>query len=93
MADDNLTRMGNQIATFFDSMPDRQEALLDLATHLKKFWEPRMRHDFLARIVGERDGCTVLVGQGEGGSGVAGGQARGFSHPSTLPAVAGVGRR
>jgi len=50
MADDNLTRMGNQIATFFDSMPDRQEALLDLATHLKKFWEPRMRRDFLARV-------------------------------------------
>jgi formate dehydrogenase subunit delta len=50
MTEDNLTRMGNQIATFFDSMPDRQDALLDLATHLKKFWEPRMRRDFLARV-------------------------------------------
>ena len=50
MQDSNLTRMGNQIATFFDSMPDRQEALLDLATHLKKFWEPRMRRAFLAEF-------------------------------------------
>lgn len=52
MQDNNLTRMGNQIATFFDSMPDRQEALLDLATHLKKFWEPRMRREFLSGIDG-----------------------------------------
>jgi len=50
MQDNNLTRMGNQIATFFDSMPDRQEATLDLATHLKKFWEPRMRRAFLQEI-------------------------------------------
>jgi formate dehydrogenase subunit delta len=47
MQNSNLTRMGNQIATFFASMPDREEALLDLATHLRKFWEPRMRRAFL----------------------------------------------
>jgi formate dehydrogenase subunit delta len=45
-----LTRMGNQIATFFASMPNVAEAQLDLATHLKKFWEPRMRRAFLAQI-------------------------------------------
>ena len=50
MQHDSLTRMGNQIATFFDSMPDHEEALLDLARHLKKFWEPRMRREFLARV-------------------------------------------
>ena len=43
-------RMANQIATFFDSMPERDEALLELATHLKKFWEPRMRHALLSQI-------------------------------------------
>jgi formate dehydrogenase subunit delta len=47
---DNLIRMANQIATFFDSMPDRQEALLDWATHIHKFWEPRMRQQFLAKV-------------------------------------------
>jgi formate dehydrogenase subunit delta len=46
----HLIRMGNQIATFFASMPDEAEALSDFATHLKKFWEPRMRRAFLAQI-------------------------------------------
>lgn len=46
--DENLIRMANQIGTFFESMPDRQEALEGIASHLKKFWDPRMRHAFLA---------------------------------------------
>ena len=48
--DDNLIRIANQIGTFFESMPDRQEALEGIASHLKKFWDPRMRHAFLALI-------------------------------------------
>ena len=48
--DDNLTRMANQIGTFFESMPDREEALEGIATHLKNFWDPRMRREFLARV-------------------------------------------
>jgi formate dehydrogenase subunit delta len=50
--DDNLIRMANQIGTFFESMPDRPEALEGIATHLKKFWDPRMRHAFLAQMDG-----------------------------------------
>lgn len=46
--EDNLIRMANQIGTFFESMPDRPEALEGIASHLKKFWDPRMRHAFLA---------------------------------------------
>jgi formate dehydrogenase subunit delta len=53
--DDNLIRMANQIGDFFESMPDRKEALEGLATHLKKFWDPRMRKAFLARV----DGATA----------------------------------
>lgn len=48
--DDNLIRMANQIGTFFESMPDRQEALEGIATHLKNFWDPRMRQAFLAQV-------------------------------------------
>lgn len=51
--DDNLIRMANQIGTFFESMPDRQEALEGIATHLKKFWDPRMRRAFLAQVDGD----------------------------------------
>ena len=37
MNDSQLIRMGNQIATFFESFPDRQEGLRETALHLKKF--------------------------------------------------------
>jgi formate dehydrogenase subunit delta len=53
--DDNLIRMANQIGTFFESMPDREEALEGIASHLKKFWDPRMRRAFLALADGSHD--------------------------------------
>ena len=43
MNSDNLIHMANQIGEFFETMPEREEALDDLAQHLRKFWEPRMR--------------------------------------------------
>ena len=47
---DNLVKMVNQIGTFFESMPDRNEALEGIANHLKKFWDPRMRKALIAMI-------------------------------------------
>lgn len=47
---DNLVKMANQIGTFFASMPDHEEGLEGLASHLKKFWDPRMRKALLAKI-------------------------------------------
>lgn len=47
---DQLIRMVNQIGSFFEAMPDRGEALRDLAQHLKRFWEPRMRRELLAHL-------------------------------------------
>ncbi len=43
MDEQNLVRMANRIGDFFDAMPDQQEAIDDIAIHLRKFWEPRMR--------------------------------------------------
>ncbi|MGQ3214708.1 MAG: formate dehydrogenase subunit delta [Shinella sp.] len=37
-----LVRMANQIATFFHSQP-ASEGPNGVATHINKFWEPRMR--------------------------------------------------
>ena len=45
-----LVRMANQIGTFFSAMPDREEALSDIAQHIRKFWEPRMRRALLAHL-------------------------------------------
>ncbi|GMB83430.1 formate dehydrogenase subunit delta [Shinella zoogloeoides] len=43
MSDDNkIIRMANQIATFFHSQPADERAG-GVATHINKFWEPRMR--------------------------------------------------
>jgi formate dehydrogenase subunit delta len=41
---DNLVRMANRIGDFFQAMPDRDEALGGIAAHIRRFWEPRMRH-------------------------------------------------
>lgn len=49
---DSLVRMANQIGAFFEAMPDRDEALDDLAQHIRKFWEPRMRRGLLAHVDG-----------------------------------------
>ncbi len=47
---DHLIRMANQIGQFFESMPDREQAKADIASHLKKFWEPRMRKTILVAL-------------------------------------------
>jgi formate dehydrogenase subunit delta len=40
---DNLVTMANQIGTFFASFPDREEAETGIATHIERYWAPRMR--------------------------------------------------
>lgn len=49
MTDDKMIRMANQIATFFDSQPG-DTAAAEIADHLTKFWEPRMKAQFLAHV-------------------------------------------
>ncbi len=45
-----LVKMANQIGAFFEAMPNRPEALEGIALHIQKFWEPRMRRQFLAHL-------------------------------------------
>ena len=54
----HLIHMANQIGIFFESMPDRTEAMEGFATHLKKFWDPRMRRAFL-KVLDEGDNPQV----------------------------------
>ncbi|CAB3644578.1 formate dehydrogenase subunit delta [Paraburkholderia rhynchosiae] len=46
----NLIDMANRIGDFFDSMPDREEAVTGVADHIRRFWEPRMRRALLASL-------------------------------------------
>ncbi len=47
---DQLVKMANQIGDFFESMPDPVEAQEGIATHIRKFWEPRMRRELFDHI-------------------------------------------
>jgi formate dehydrogenase subunit delta len=38
-----LVKMANEIGTFFEGAAERKEAVVSIATHLRNFWEPRMR--------------------------------------------------
>ena len=38
-----LIKMANQIGAFFEAMPDREQAVTGVATHIQRNWEPRMR--------------------------------------------------
>jgi formate dehydrogenase subunit delta len=56
---DNLVKMANQIGTFFEAEPDRDQALADIAGHIKRSWEPRMRRALLEHI--DRSGGGQLI--------------------------------
>jgi formate dehydrogenase subunit delta len=60
MATETIVRMANQIATFFASMPEAERAP-GVATHINKFWEPRMRSELFALIDAGGDGLEPLV--------------------------------
>jgi len=44
---EHLVNMANRIAAFFSAMPEHAEAVDGVATHIRKFWEPRMRQQLL----------------------------------------------
>jgi formate dehydrogenase subunit delta len=47
---EHLVTMANQIGTFFEAEAERGEAANDIANHLKKFWDPRMRRQIVAHV-------------------------------------------
>lgn len=55
---DNLIKMANQIGSFYDSLPDPDEASREISGHIKKFWAPRMRIQLLD-FVEQEDGAGL----------------------------------
>jgi formate dehydrogenase subunit delta len=45
---DRLVTMVNDIAAFFSSEPDKDEAARNVAGHITRFWDPRMRRQIAA---------------------------------------------
>ena len=50
MSTDNLVLMVNRIGEFFEVMPDKEEGAIGVVTHVRKFWEPRMRQALKTHI-------------------------------------------
>jgi len=55
---DLLIKMANEISDFFAGTTDADAAARDVATHLKRYWEPRMRAQML-KYYEERDGAGL----------------------------------
>lgn len=50
---DILVQMANDIADYFVSVPDPDQAAEQVANHLRMFWAPRMRQKICARLQAE----------------------------------------
>jgi formate dehydrogenase subunit delta len=46
----NLVKMANQIEAFFRTETDRNVAVESISSHIKRFWDPRMRKQILQHI-------------------------------------------
>lgn len=62
MDSDKLVHMANRIGEFFVAGPDRAEAIEGVATHIARYWEPRMRRQILALLgTPAAEGMSPLV--------------------------------
>jgi formate dehydrogenase subunit delta len=50
---ERLVSMANDIGRYFSAEPEREDAIAGIASHLRRFWEPRMRTAIIAHL---RDG-------------------------------------
>jgi formate dehydrogenase subunit delta len=55
---DLLIKMANEIGEFFAGTTDAQAAARDVANHLKRYWEPRMRAQ-IVKYYEERQGAGL----------------------------------
>ncbi|NEX47644.1 formate dehydrogenase subunit delta [Pseudotabrizicola algicola] len=60
MQPEKMVMMANQIATFFESQPDKNRAER-VAAHINDFWEPRMRAKLLDHAAAGGAGLSPLA--------------------------------
>ena len=56
-----LVAMANDISNFFGSDPDPDAAAEQVAGHLKKFWEPRMREEIRRHVSQGGEGMSSIA--------------------------------
>jgi formate dehydrogenase subunit delta len=72
---ERLVKMANDIGDFFVAEGDRAQTARDVASHLKRFWDPSMRKQIVAHVqqggVGlsdhVRDAVALLAEESSGG--------------------------
>jgi formate dehydrogenase subunit delta len=57
----HLVKMANQIGQFFEAEPDEIQAVSDVASHIKRFWDPRMRQAIIAHVGNGGEGLLPIV--------------------------------
>ena len=58
---EHLVKMANDISDYFVSEPDHASAVDGVATHIRRFWEPRMRKKICAHLDAGGDGLSALA--------------------------------
>ncbi|MFO1123593.1 MAG: formate dehydrogenase subunit delta [Hyphomicrobiales bacterium] len=56
----DMVRMANQIASFYHGYPEA-EASREIADHINRFWEPRMREELLDHLAQGGKGLAPVV--------------------------------
>ena len=56
----DMVRMANQIADFYKGYP-HDDAVREIADHINRFWEPRMRRAFFDHMARGGEGFDHLV--------------------------------
>jgi len=58
---DHLVQMANDIGHFFQSEPDHEAAVAGVASHIRRYWEPRMRKHIYAHLDQGGAGLTDIA--------------------------------
>ncbi|MEO8671276.1 MAG: formate dehydrogenase subunit delta [Tahibacter sp.] len=61
MSNDHLVQMANDIAANMAAEGDRTQVIGAIATHLRRYWEPRMRARIIAHLASGGDGLAPLA--------------------------------
>ncbi len=55
-----LTKMVNDIASFFEGESGPEKAVAEVASHMRRFWDPRMRREIVAHYAKGGDGLSEI---------------------------------
>jgi formate dehydrogenase subunit delta len=58
---ERLVQMANDIGHYFASEPDRSAGVEGVATHIARFWEPRMRRQIVQHVAEGGAGLSEIA--------------------------------